>query len=103
MKNINGTLCYTGSEILNGTTLGLYYIGNYQTWRRVRILSRSGYLFISGNNPGLGNTCKWSEYHPIRVAQTSSRQHGFCIQTLWAIHDETVGTPFGYNERIEGW
>ena len=99
MKKINGEFCYSGEEILSGR----YYNGNYQTWRRVKILADRGYYFISGNNPGLGDTYKWSAYHPIRVAKTSSRSHGFCVQTLWAVHDGAGGTPFGYKENIEGW
>jgi hypothetical protein len=84
MKYMNQTTVYDNIEIRD------IYNGTAETFRKCDELSEQGFFFIPGNNYRLGETEKWKKYSPIRVAQTNSRFHSRCIQTLWAVRDSDL-------------
>lgn len=61
------------------------YNGTNATFNICDTLEKDGFSFIPGNNPFMKLAKKWENYELVRVAQTNSRTHGRCVQTLWAV------------------
>lgn len=56
-----------------------------KTLEKIAHYTALGYTIIEGNNHRLPSRKKYHNHEVIRLAQTNSRIHGLCINTVYAI------------------